>query len=327
MRRDIPAREKNKCPADFTRYSGLFTKTAFVMRRLYPISLLLVFQFAHAQQTHTVVDSLTRVPLPFATIKVLHTPKGEIASETGTFRLQAAPDDTLLISSVGYNHKRLLAKDLGEFVFITPKIGKLLTVTVRQSVAVRRIPLGNGVPFLDRDISCTWDGSPLDTTMFCVPWGSAVDKAEFAEHIVLPDSTKVYRLLRVVMPTRGKRPSGELLIHLYEADDSSGAPGTEFFVRQVSVNRKNVKNRKVTFDLASENLLLHGQKSFFVSFSWGGNGEGSGIAIGLYRIPVYNTYSRTLANTSYDWFPFMVTTAKAKYSTAYAVELEERVYK
>ena len=59
----------------------------------------------------TVVDSFTQEPLPFANIYLQSSGKGSYAAKNGTFRFQSpiGPNDSLVISYVGYQEKRLPA--------------------------------------------------------------------------------------------------------------------------------------------------------------------------------------------------------------------------
>jgi len=69
------------------------------------------FEYIHGK----ILDSLTNKPIPFATIILKENNLGLYASEEGDFKIKTEPHfatDTLLISSIGFNQKKVIFKNL-----------------------------------------------------------------------------------------------------------------------------------------------------------------------------------------------------------------------
>lgn len=68
-------------------------------------SFILVIEFNQAvSQTgiRKILDKQTNSPIPYATVKILHLPKGTISSDQGEFHLVIADADSVSFSCVGY---------------------------------------------------------------------------------------------------------------------------------------------------------------------------------------------------------------------------------
>ncbi|TCZ70454.1 hypothetical protein [Flaviaesturariibacter aridisoli] len=302
-------------------------------RRLLPLlALLQLSTVAVGQATHRLRDRRTGAPVPWATIKVLNRPQGAVANGEGFFELTLNGGDTALISSVGYAPKHLT--QLPDVIDLEPVARPLDTVRVRQTVPVRTLLLGNGVPFLDIKLSCSISGnSPAG---ICFPWGVGNDegKAEFAERMELPDSTRAYRLLRLWLPTRKTDCYGKLLVHLYAEDPLTGGPGEELWVKLIEVDAASVRrNRlKILVDLTAEAVQLPPGQAFFVSTGWPpGTPHTCFSIIPLFRGTQSNTWRRYVRSNGFSFFPSEMNWVDEPgghaANTVYAAELEERVYK
>ena len=101
--------------------------------------LLLLFQFeiTIAQEpVRKLFDKQTNLPVSFATIKVLNSPKGTIAGEDGNFQLKIEPSDSVLITSVGYYSIILSGKNISTKLYLEPKIKQLSEITIKPQKAL-----------------------------------------------------------------------------------------------------------------------------------------------------------------------------------------------
>ncbi|RYY87628.1 MAG: hypothetical protein EOO15_11295 [Chitinophagaceae bacterium] len=301
------------------------------MNRLLLLICLFLMLSAGAQ-THRLRSLRDGSPIPWASIKILNRPQGAISNQVGFFELTLQPGDTALISSIGYAPLQLTT--LPEIIELEPLGRSMDTVLVRQSIPIRKVMLGNGLPFLNEKLSCEppWD-SPAGR---CYPWGVGGDagKAEFAERIELPDSSKPYRLLRLWLPTRESDCYGNLLIRIYAEDLKTGAPGEELFVKQVVIDKTSVRKNKlkIVVDLSADQLQLLPGRSFFLSTGWPpGTTFHCFSIIPLFSGPQTDTWHRSPARTSYGWVPMTMKglndTKHRTVHTLYTVELEERDYR
>ena len=111
---------------------------------------------------HQVVDSLSRVPIPFATVIVEHTQYGTVADAEGRFILPTAADTGWLnVSAVGYATRRVRLTELNNLPFITlaPGSYELTQVNVAATEFTRRKTVG-GVPKSEKLICQFLHGQP-----------------------------------------------------------------------------------------------------------------------------------------------------------------------
>ncbi len=90
-----------------------------------------------------VVDSQHKQPIPYASVGVVDRPLGTVADARGGFvlaRVGAAPTDTVVVSCVGYQSRRVLAADLGKLpeLALTPQAAALQEVQVKGDTWKRR---------------------------------------------------------------------------------------------------------------------------------------------------------------------------------------------
>jgi hypothetical protein len=278
--------------------------------------------------SRVILDKNSHTPIPYATIKVLHSNKGEVTSEKGQFVLQIAPVDSVLITCIGYKTRIFLGSELSSLVYMERKTNELSHIFIRQPVSAGKIILGNGKDFINADIKCRYSGEATDN---CWPW-SPSDKEEFAERISLPDASITYKLTKVFIPTRVKSDYGPLLLKIYAEDSLTGMPGEELFVKLIAVSKKSISKSKVKVDFQSEDIFINGAKTFFLSIGWppGSSYNKNFTTLIFFLNEEDNTYSRNLVSTSYNWYPFSVMKDAnnniKKATTFYAVELEKLAY-
>ncbi|MGI4832266.1 MAG: carboxypeptidase-like regulatory domain-containing protein [Janthinobacterium lividum] len=93
--------------------------------------------------TVRVVDGQRRQPIPYASVGVAGRPLGTVTDAQGSFllaRVGAAATDTVVVSCVGYQSRRLLVADLGKLPELTlaPQAQALAEVQVRAGTWQRR---------------------------------------------------------------------------------------------------------------------------------------------------------------------------------------------
>lgn len=256
------------------------------------IFLIIHFQSALSQKiVSRILDKDTKLPVPFATIKVLNTNRGEIASETGTFEMVVYSKDSIQVSSIGYKNITLWGDELEKEIFISKKNDTLKPIVVYSKTAIKSVQLGNIDNSLHGDLN----------------WGTADAKEEFAQKIILPDSTASYLIKTVDVPVKKWECWGDLLLHVYAPDSATGLPGEETYMQYVKVTKKQVHNNKLTIDLKPAKLIISQNSFFFISVGWPPDTREENCQTTLMltkSVIAPNTYSRTLVSPTYKWFLF-----------------------
>jgi hypothetical protein len=96
-----------------------------------------------SQPAVRVVDGQSRQPVPYASVGVVGRPVGTVADAQGSFlpmRVGAAATDTVVVSCVGYQSRRLLVADLAKLPELTlvPQAQALTEVQVKAGTWKRR---------------------------------------------------------------------------------------------------------------------------------------------------------------------------------------------
>jgi hypothetical protein len=290
--------------------------------------VLLIAEIAIAQSGNfTVRDKESGVPVPLATIKVLHTTKGAVSNDLGYFQINIENTDTMLVSCIGYQSKKVFGADVDAVIFLDRQVNLLDTVIMRETVPVRTLVLGNGASFLNQNLKCRFPNSGKDS-MDCFPWAPSNMKEEWAERMELPHRAMVYKINKIYVPTKkGPGSYGELWIRVYATDEGSGLPGEELYSKIVKVNARDIRKNKVVLDVSKENWSLNNTKSFFVSIGWPPRGAYSKGFTPISSFVIYreNSFHRHLNAIHYLWMPWSyMGVSGVKVSTLFAVELEER---
>lgn len=259
--------------------------------------------FVHAQTTKRVlIDSETNIPIPYATVKILHTNKGQFTNRSGVFALSIQLADSVLFSSLGYKDTIILGAAIGEQVLLQPKPIILSTVIVKTKKVVRKFFVGNGVEFLDRNIKCKY---LPDNDNDCYPWGPG-SSAEFAERMSLPDSSKSYSISKIYIPIKKIDCWQPFFLNIYEATNNSSYPGALIARRRIQPESEMYKKGKIVIDFLTAPIYFKHTKSFFVSLSWDETfGDKTCVsAIILVKSNKGLSYSRSLSLPKYEWFEF-----------------------
>ncbi len=277
--------------------------------------------------TRSIRDKSTHTTIPYATIKILNSPKGEIADQDGKFLLDILATDSVLITSVGYTSLLITGREMSSQVFLDRNPALMQNIVVRESVPIRKLLLGNGKDLVDKNFRCRYTEKGAKDN--CWPWGPSDRKEEFAEKIILPDSNKIYKLQKIYIPTRKRDKYGPLLLRIYESNEFTGLPGEEIFIKKIDVSSKNISKNKVVVDFSTDNFYLRNNSAIYISIGWlpGTSFANDFTTIALVESKHDNTYARSLFG-AYIWYSLGRMRSnegvESKINTMYAVEVEER---
>jgi hypothetical protein len=262
------------------------------MKILIALVFSLLMATAHGQIVKQVLDRNSLLPVPFATIKVLHQGRGVVASETGEFQLQISPDDSVLISCVGYFSKVIIGKNIGTKILMEPKTNYLPNLILRNHIAIGAVTIGQTNDKI----------KPLE---YWGPGGSNL-KEEFAQKMNLPDSVCSYQLTKVFIPAKKIRCPGSIFLHIYYEDPKSEFPGEEIFIKMISANNIKLEKQEIIIDLNRDSIYLSSSAYFFISVSWPEEAYNSKCTtvIAVSSSSSQTTYCRFIDSNNYNWFHF-----------------------
>jgi hypothetical protein len=208
------------------------------MRCFLIFSILLCRAYGFAQPLRKVLDKQTGLPVSYATVKVLHQPRGVIASDKGEFVLSLDRSDSVLFSCVGYEEKILIGGQIDTIIFLFPKIKTLSQVTIGKKIPARSIVLGEKIK------------RSKDERY----WLVSSAQEEFAQRIDIPDSSHVYKIKKVIIPTGKYTCPGSLLLRIYTPDSITGLPGEPLLLKFVEVRRSGTR-KEVIIELGGRGPL------------------------------------------------------------------------
>ena len=198
-----------------------------------------------------VCDSVTKLPIPYSTIRTNDFNTGTFANHEGYFELTSDFTDSLLISSIGYLMRKMnISEIINNTIYLTPQIQELKPVLVKPRKKVGEEIVGI-VP---------------EKNEYNLGVGGA---GEYAQKIIFKDSTKEYLLKQININTLWWfDDSVPLLIHIYSVG-IDGFPNEDLLLNKVLVTKENFKKKKMklVIDLSKEKILIN-DPSFFISLEW-----------------------------------------------------------
>jgi hypothetical protein len=289
--------------------------------------LFLFLSSARSQERRgIIVDRETGKPVSYATVKVLNTRFGQVASGSGEFSLVISPGDSVLISSVGYRDTILAEKDIKDRIALVPQHRLMPGLTVKKRKGTGRHLIGNGAGLVNKNIKCRYTPGKEG---HCVPWGPGAG-AEFAELMTLPDSLKTYRLGKVYIPARQQECWQPMFLNIYEPDSVKGGPGTLLFRKPLPAQPENYAKGKMIIDLGSDNVYLSGTKHFFIGINWDTDttiSQDCKTILILLRSQEGISYTRHFRDRNFQWARLYLHRLgdeenKVSYRTMFAAEIE-----
>lgn len=287
--------------------------------------LLLLFQTSYSQEIRrTIIDAISATPIPYATVKVLKTNRGQIASVNGEINIEIKESDFILITSVGYYDTILAGNRIGQKIKLTPKERVLKELIVKTKKVLDKFLIGNGVDFFQKNIKCSYTPG---VDKGCLPWGAGAG-AEFVEPMELPDTIRSYQLKKLYLPLKRLNCFEKMFLNIYDID-SAGKPGSLIFRKPLLLNSEEFDKGKVILSLESDNIYFDGIKKFFIGLSWDTENSDKSCTtlIILMSSTKGITYNRTLVQEDYNWFLFHGSNRKengipVRYHTIFAAEIE-----
>src|SRR5688572_7304896 len=120
------------------------------MRKLQLLTFTILFILSEVSAQQTVTGTITDnngIPLSGVSIRSVKTGRGTITNATGTFRLQAAANDELEITMVGYMPQRVTVGSQADFtISMTESVTELSQIVFVGSRSAGRVKTQTPVP-------------------------------------------------------------------------------------------------------------------------------------------------------------------------------------
>jgi hypothetical protein len=221
-------------------------KISFIILFLLNVAAL-QYDIVSAQKKHSVSNAETREPIPYATIKILHTERGAYSDERGEFQLAFSLHDSILITSIGFKPTVFVIRDEHLSVFkLLPAAEELGKVTVKNRKLYKKHTLGNG--------GLKQDGY----------WCFFSKGEQIAQLVSFPvNDDNVFKIKTVTIPIELTKESIPILLHVYNVNQS-GLPGKELLSNTYLIRRRMVRANKAVINLEREALWIN-DKGVFIS--------------------------------------------------------------
>jgi CarboxypepD_reg-like domain len=237
-------------------------------------TLLSIFLFntVNAQQQlfrKTILDSKTKLAIPYATIHLSNTTKSIDADEKGYFEINTNLLDSIEFSSIGYNTLKIPIFEMNksENILLQTKPITMESIIVKK---LEKKTFGN----INSKINTSSTGSGADV------------RQEFATLIEVLNGVKTYRISKVFIKGRKFKPENPIRLHIYELD-SNGLPGKELMLKERILSNNEVEGKMITVDIKDQNIILE-KPSFFISIQWITSNK-----VKIFTGPeIYETYSK-----------------------------------
>ena len=157
------------------------------MRALVLFILCFIPFVTEAQElTRVILDGESKLPVSFATVKVLNKPIGAIASEKGEFVLDLQETDTVLFTCVGYKPSKIRGKDISEVVLLHRKPNTLKKVYVRTNKVSPMLVLGFDKPDVSEKLAWRHGGDAQRATRQTLRPSGLIQRPSQKSHSGLP---------------------------------------------------------------------------------------------------------------------------------------------
>lgn len=187
--------------------------------------------------------------IPYVSIQLLDKKIGTDADIGGRFELTCWPDDSLLITCIGYRDTIVSAG------YFTTNDTLFLS---QNAYTLDEIVLGKSV--------IQTDGIADKKFASSVVSGTLKERLEVVTKIEIPQKLKKFRINRIFIKARKFDGNNPIRLHIYSINDQ-GMPEDELLKQSVILTKNNFRKGLITVDVTEQNINLDGA-SFFVGIQW-----------------------------------------------------------
>ena len=228
------------------------------MRKIFLLFILMFFGNVGFSQTKlTIVDGLTKDPLPYTTIQSLNKKESFITDENGVILLNLSPTDTIHISYVGYKSiNYVVGKITNDKIELFKKTGSTLPdVLVKKYKPIEK-PIKVGLHKYKEAFRYIGGGNR----------NQKFSGQEITTLVEFPNENEKYKILKVILPTNKIEKNDPLRLHIYSLSDN-GEPNEELLINDIVIDKGYKLFGNIEIDISNQNIILN-SKGVFVGIQW-----------------------------------------------------------
>ena len=223
------------------------------MKNIWCILILLFGEIEGYTQTKlTIVDGITKDPLPYTNIQSIIKKEGFITNENGFILLNLSQTDTIHISYVGYKSiNYVVGKIANDKIELFKETGSTLPdVLVKKYKPIEK-PFRLG--FQNLKVSYRlFDGRIRNKNNL---------GHEITTLVEFPNENEKYKILKVILPTNKIVKNDPLRLHIYSIN-VNGEPFEELLINDVIINKGYNLFGNIEVDISNQNIILNSRGVF-----------------------------------------------------------------
>jgi len=219
------------------------------MKKLLPLIILLISNLGFCQLKSVIIDSETKEKVPYVNIWVENENIGTTSNEIGEFSIDTSIGKFLILSSLGYENKRIEISTISDIILLQPKLTELDEVVLSSIKKQNEIVIGK---FNDSDIGYYY---------------ASLDKPEMKARFFPFDSTyyKTPYLKKLKFRIYSEIRNAKFNIRLYSIGND-GKPKNPIYEKNIIGTVKKGTNN-VELDLSNLEIIFP-ETGFFISYEW-----------------------------------------------------------
>lgn len=216
------------------------------------IYIFLFLSIYNYSQNHTIVDSHTKIPLPYTNIKFINTEIGMYTNSNGSFEIKKQANDSVQISCLGYKTITKKVNKLKDTIFLESNTQNLKTVFLK-SYPKKEKKIG-----FKKNYISFYNKPNLQLALFIKP----IKKYEntIIKNILIPIKKKksfVERKKKVK-----KEFNSVFKVHLFS--NKNNFPDKPLLETPIIINCNQDSNKIISLDISKERIKLN-QNGIFIS--------------------------------------------------------------
>ena len=219
------------------------------MKKLLAIIFLLISNFSFSQLKAVIIDSETKEKIPYVNIWIENKNIGTTSNENGEFSIDTSNGNFLILSSLGYENKRIEISIISELITLNPKITELDEVILSSIKQQAELTIGK---FSDSDVG-----------YYYASFDKPEIKARFFPFDTVYKDTPYLKKLKFRVDSNIR--NAKFNIRLYSIGEN-GEPKNPLYEKNIiGIVKKGTKN--IELDLSSLEITFS-ENGLFVSYEW-----------------------------------------------------------
>lgn len=219
------------------------------MKKLLIVTILLFSNFGFSQLKAVIIDSETKGRIPFVNIWIEDENIGTTSNERGEFTLESSNGKFLILSSLGYENKRIEMSAISDLILLYPKFTELDEVIIKSIKEQKEIVVGK---FSDTDVGYYY---------------ASLDKPEIKARFFQfhSDYSKTPYLKKLKFRIYSNIRNAKFNVRLYSIGEN-GEPKYPLYEKNIiGIAKKGTKN--IELDLSALDIIFP-ENGLFVSYEW-----------------------------------------------------------